>query len=98
MFSALESNKRANASAAIRFARTADFGLPALTSVASRPDVTTLMHEPEIQGDKPVIRVFVRYLEKNRNSRKKRSQNSLARIHASHLARNVTVSSRDLFV
>lgn len=38
------------------------------------------------------------YLEKERNSRKKRCQNSLARIHATHLARNVTVSSRDLFV
>lgn len=84
--------------AAIRFAWTVDFGLPALTSVASRPDVTTLIHESEILGDKPAISVFVRYLKKKRNSGKKRSQNSLARIHATHLARNVTVSSGDLFV
>jgi len=80
--------------AAIRFTWPVDFGLPALTSVASRPDVTTLIDEPEILGDKPASSVF----EKEVRFGEEADQNSLACIHVTHLARNVTVSFRDLFV
>lgn len=66
MFSALESNKRANARARARSHsfRSQISVYRRLPPVASRPDVTTLMHEPEIQGDKPAIGVFVRVFRK----------------------------------